>query len=54
MFDFMDNYPMLTLEIVFGGIIAYYLAKYLIDSKKGINSQARYSYETGCNINKWE
>lgn len=42
MFDFMDNHPMLTLGIIFGGIIVYYWAKCLIDSKKGINSQARY------------
>ena len=42
MFDFMDNHPILTLEIIFGGIIVYYLANYLIDSKKGIHSQARY------------
>ncbi len=33
---------MLTLGIIFGGIIVYYWVKYLIDSKKGINSQARY------------
>ncbi len=42
MFDFMDNHPMLILGIIFGGIIVFYLVKYLIDSKKGINSQARY------------
>jgi len=42
MFDFMDNHPMLILGIIFGGITAYYLAKYLLDSKKGIDSQAHY------------
>ncbi len=42
MFDFMDNHPMLMLGIIFGGIIAYYLAKYWLDSKKGTDSQARY------------
>jgi len=40
--DLMDNHLMSTLGIIFGGIIAYYWAKYLIDSNKGINSQARY------------
>ncbi len=42
MFDFMDNHPMLILGIIFGGIIIYYCAKYWINSKNGINSQARY------------
>ncbi len=42
MFDFMDNHPMLILGIIFGGVIAYYLAKYWLDGKKGTDSQERY------------
>ncbi len=42
MFDFMDNHPMLTLAIVFMGIIVYYVTKYFIDSRNGINSRERY------------
>ncbi len=41
MFDFMDNHPMLFLGIIFGSIIVYYVTKYFIDCKKGVDSQAR-------------
>ncbi len=42
MFDFMDKHPMLILAIVFIGIIVYYVTKYFVDCKKGVDSQARY------------
>ncbi len=42
MFDFMDNHPMLSLGIIFGSIIVYYVTKYFIDGKKGVDSQERY------------
>jgi len=42
MFDFMDKHPMLILATVFVGIIVYYVTKYFVDCKKGVDSQARY------------
>ncbi len=42
MFEFIDNHPMLSLGIVAGLIIVYYMTKYFIDGKKGVDSQARF------------
>ncbi len=42
MFDFTDNYPVLSFGIIFGSIIIYYVTKYFIDGKKGVDSQEHY------------
>lgn len=42
MFDFIDNHPVISFYIIFGFIIVYYVTKYFIDGKKGVDSQERY------------
>lgn len=42
MFDFIDNHPVLSFYIIFGSIIVYYVTKYFIDGKKGVDSQERH------------
>lgn len=42
MFDFIDNYPVLSFYIILGSIIVYYVTKYFIDGKKGVDSQERH------------